>query len=112
MASCYARLEFNANGTAVAFDIELAWPAAAVSASPGSVQTQTQPRTRSTASGTGAAPAPAARRIPVMLTQWNHRSWGLNAVQRGYMMVLYPGNCMHTGPSNSTVLHDGTVHRS
>ena len=60
--SCYLRLAFMANKTGVDFDIELAWPAEA-----------------------------AAGPLPLFLTQWNHRSWGLQGVQRGYMMVLYPG---------------------
>jgi hypothetical protein len=59
--SCYARLSYRANSTRVEFDIELAWPSQA------------------------AAP------LPVFLTQWNHRAWGLQGVQRGYLMVLYPG---------------------
>ena len=61
ISSCYIRLAFAANETDVQFDIELAWPTAAFSM------------------------------LPVMATQWNHRSWGIQAVQRGYMMLLYPG---------------------
>ena len=49
------------NGTAVEFDVELAWPSN--------------------------APGP----LPLFLTQWNHRSWGLQAVQRGYMLVSRRG---------------------
>jgi hypothetical protein len=61
ISSCYARLAFRANATTVEFDIELAWPTSA-----------TEP-------------------LPLVLTQWNHRSWAMQGVQRGYMMVLYPG---------------------
>lgn len=29
---------------------------------------------------------------PLMLTQWNHRLWGVLAVQRGYCVIVYPGS--------------------
>ena len=61
ITSCYIRLAFVANKTDVAFDIELAWPTAVFTM------------------------------LPIMATQWNHRPWGIQAVQRGYMMLLYPG---------------------
>ena len=61
VSSCYVRLAYRANQSTVELDIELAWPTAAT--------------------------AP----LPLFFTQWNHRSWGLQGVQRGYMMVLYPG---------------------
>eukprot|EP01050_Picozoa_sp_SAG11_P017696 SAG11_NODE_2579_length_3199_cov_13.264194_1_plen_435_part_00 len=61
VASCYVRLAYQANKTTVELDVELAWPSSA------------------------AAP------LPLFFTQWNHRAWGLQGVQRGYMMVLYPG---------------------
>ena len=64
LTSCYIRLGFKANGTGVFFDIELAWDGAA---------------------------AKAGEALPVMLTQWNHRVWGLQATQRGYITALYPG---------------------
>ena len=63
ISSCYLRLAFRANKSTVAFEIQLAWSEAAAAAGP----------------------------LPLYLTQWNHRSWGLQGVQRGYMMVLYPG---------------------
>lgn len=28
---------------------------------------------------------------PCFLTQWNHRSWGLMGVNRGYVSIIYPG---------------------
>ena len=61
ISSCYIRLAFEANATNVELDIELAWPTA------------------------------TAKPLPLFFTQWNHRAWGLQGVQRGYMMVLYPG---------------------
>ena len=61
VSSCYVRLAYKANQSTVELDIELAWPTAAT--------------------------AP----LPLFFTQWNHRAWGLQGVQRGYMMVLYPG---------------------
>ena len=30
-------------------------------------------------------------KLPVFLTQWNHRSWAVRAARRGYLAVLYPG---------------------
>jgi hypothetical protein len=63
ISSTYLRLAFQANGTAVEFDIELAW--------------------------SSEAPGP----LPLFLTQWNHRSWGLQAVQRGYMLVRHGPPC-------------------
>ena len=65
VSSCYLRLAFQANNTGVEFEIEVAWPdGVATDGGPG---------------------------LPLFLTQYNHRSWGLQGVQRGYMMVLYPG---------------------
>ena len=57
ISSCYVGLSFAANGTNVNFTVELAWP-------------------RARAMGGGG--------VPIMMTQWNHRAWGLLAVQRGY----------------------------
>ena len=62
---CYVRLDFLCNSTSVVFDIQLAWPCAAA--------------------------AEGAAAVPLFLTQWNHRMWGVRGVQRGYMMALYPG---------------------
>ena len=59
VSSAYLRLAFQANGTHVEFDIELAWATDARGA------------------------------LPLFLTQWNHRSWGMQGVQRGYMMVSH-----------------------
>ena len=69
ITSCYLRLAFLANSTSVEFEVELAWPAEVAAGGGGD-------------SGAG---------LPLLMTQWNHRSWGLQGVQRGYMMVLYPG---------------------
>ena len=62
LTSLYARLAFRANGTDVAFDVWIAW----------------QP------------PATKAK-LPIFLTQWNHRSWAMTAVRRGFVGVVYPG---------------------
>ena len=64
ISSAYVRREFAANVSRVAFEIELAWPTA----------------------------RPAGHPLPLFLTQWNHRAWGILGVQRGYMMALYPGS--------------------
>lgn len=69
ISSTYLRLAFQANGTAVEFDVELAWPSN--------------------------APGP----LPLFLTQWNHRSWGLQAVQRGYMLVRRGPPCYRIAPA-------------
>ena len=69
VASCYVRLAYDANDTAVVLDVELAWPAE-----------------RQRSGGKAAGPG-----LPLFLTQWNHRAWAMQGVQRGYMMVLYPG---------------------
>ena len=61
VSSAYVRLAFDANATTVAFDVFLAWPFGAKGP------------------------------LPTFLTQWNHRGWGLTAVQRGYMTAVYPG---------------------
>ena len=30
--------------------------------------------------------------LPLFLTQWNHREWGLIGVSRGYVSMIYPGS--------------------
>jgi hypothetical protein len=32
-----------------------------------------------------------AKKIPVFMTQWNHREWALVGFSRGYLSVVYPG---------------------
>lgn len=34
---------------------------------------------------------PSARRLPVFMTQWNHRGWAQVAVRRGYIACIYAG---------------------
>ena len=63
LCSSYVRLRFLANQTNVTFDVELAWSCRQA----------------------------ARRQLPIFLTQFNHRGWGLAAAQRGYLMALYPG---------------------
>ena len=61
LCGSFVRLDFRANVSNVAFDIELAW--------------------RCSATGS----------LPVFLTQYNHRGWAMAGAQRGYLTVLYPG---------------------
>jgi pimeloyl-ACP methyl ester carboxylesterase len=32
------------------------------------------------------------KKLPMFLTQWNHREWGLLGVSRGYISMIYPGS--------------------
>jgi hypothetical protein len=32
-----------------------------------------------------------AKKLPVFITQWNHREWALVGFSRGYLSVVYPG---------------------
>ena len=36
-------------------------------------------------------PENTGAKLPVFLTQWNHREWGLVGFSRGYLSVIYPG---------------------
>jgi hypothetical protein len=66
ICSSYLRLEFIANQTNVSFDIQLAWRCDAMQSS-------------------------TEQEMPVFLTQFNHRGWGMAGAHRGYVMALYPG---------------------
>lgn len=63
LCGSYVRLAFLANpNSTVEFDIELAWRCSLASA-----------------------------KLPIFLTQYNHRGWALVGAHRGYLSLLYPG---------------------
>ena len=47
--------------------------------------------------------------FPLFVTQWNHRSWGLVALSRGYVAMIYPGIslCLSDSLSLSLCLSQG-----
>ncbi|GAH00148.1 unnamed protein product, partial [marine sediment metagenome] len=38
--------------------------------------------------------------LPLFVTQWNHRAWGLVASSRGYVAMIYPGTSLSLSLSN------------